>query len=58
MLTPVALLTGAAWGAFLARKRGGNRLDMLQYAAGFGIAFALVAALSGIALARYLSGGG
>lgn len=54
MFALAALLIGAVWGAFLARKRGGNRLDMLQYAAGFAIAFFLVALALSIAFARYL----
>lgn len=55
MLTFVGFVSGALWGAFLARKRGGNRLDILQYAAGFGIAFGLLATFTGIALVRFLS---
>lgn len=41
MIVIIGALVGAILGAVTARKRGGNRLDMLQYAAGFGIAFAL-----------------
>lgn len=33
---------GAIYGAFLAKRRGGKGLDMLQYAAGFGILFAVI----------------
>mgnify|MGYP007011827077 FL=1 len=54
MLTLLGFVSGALWGAYLARKRGGNPLDILQYAAGFGIAFALLATFTGIALARFL----
>ena len=55
MLTALGLASGALWGAVRARKRGGNRLDILQYAAGFGIAFALLATFTGIVLARFLN---
>ncbi len=41
MITIVAMLLGAVWGGFIARRRKGNRADIAQYAAGFGIAFAL-----------------
>lgn len=54
MIGPVIALVGFIWGAVLARKRGGNRLDCLQYGAGFAIAFGLVGALLAIALARFL----
>lgn len=54
MLALIALPIGAIWGAFLAKKRGGNRLDMLQYAAGFAIAFFLLTVVLSIAFARYL----
>lgn len=41
MLSLIGLLGGGAWGAYLAKKRGGNRKDMAQYAAGFGIMWGL-----------------
>jgi hypothetical protein len=42
MIVLAGLLGGAVYGALLAKKREGTRLDMAQYAAGFGIAFALL----------------
>ena len=42
MIVLAGLVLGAAMGASLAKKRGGNRLDMAQYAAGFAIAFMLL----------------
>lgn len=42
MLVIAGLVFGATGGALLAKKRGGRRLDMAQYAAGFGIAFGLL----------------
>ena len=44
------LVIGAAFGAGLARKRGGRGLDMLQY----GAAFAIMLALIGLFLTIYL----
>lgn len=54
MIGPVFALVGFVWGALVARKRGGKRLDCLQYGAGYGIAFGLAGTLIGIALARFL----
>ncbi|NNE87715.1 MAG: hypothetical protein HKN27_06530 [Silicimonas sp.] len=34
--------TGAILGVITAKRRGGNRLDMAQYAAGFAIAFSIL----------------
>lgn len=42
MIYIIAGLSGIAWGAWRAKKSGGNFADMAQYAAGFGIAFLLV----------------
>jgi hypothetical protein len=42
MIVLAGLVLGAALGANLARKRGGNRLDMAQYGAAFAIAFMLL----------------
>ncbi len=39
MIVILGVLGGAIWGALMARRRGGNRMDMAQYAAGFAIAF-------------------
>lgn len=41
MIVIVAGLAGIVVGIAAARRQHGNRLDQLQYAAGFGIAFAL-----------------
>lgn len=42
MFVIAGLVIGAAIGARTALKRGGRKLDALQYAAGYGIAFALL----------------
>ena len=50
MIVLAGLIGGAAYGAMLARRRQGSRLDMAQYAAGYGIAFAIVGVFATIAL--------
>jgi hypothetical protein len=53
MIFPLAgLLLGAVIGALTARKRGGNALDMAQYAAGYGIALAVLALILSLLLVR------
>jgi len=52
MLALVGLLGGGAWGAWLAKKRGGNRYDMAQYAGGFGIMWSVIGLVASIYLAR------
>jgi hypothetical protein len=52
MIVIVAFCAGAALGAFRAKKRGGNRLDMAQYGAVHGIGFALLAIFLTIIFAR------
>lgn len=42
MIILAALTAGLFVGWSVARKRGGNRLDILQYATGYAIAFGLV----------------
>lgn len=41
MIMLIALIAGAIIGYTVARRRGGNRLDRIQYATGYGIAFLL-----------------
>ena len=53
MLVLIGAALGAAYGAWLAGRRGGNRLDRLQYGAGFGIAAAIVSMIVAIGLDRY-----
>lgn len=54
MIILAGLIGGGAWGAFSAKKRGGSRLDMLQYAAAYGIAFGLVGLFASIAIDRLI----
>lgn len=41
MFVLAGIFIGAAFGAITARKRGGDRADMAQYGAGYGIALGL-----------------
>ncbi len=52
MLVIAGALCGAGLGAYTAKRNGGRGLDMLQYAAGFAIALALVGALATIIIHR------
>jgi len=54
MIVIVAFLTGAVLGAGIAARRNGNRLDMAQYGAIFGIAFAVVGVFVTVGLERML----
>ena len=47
-----AALVGALIGAWRAKSMNGNRLDMAQYAAGFGIGFAILGLFATIILVR------
>ncbi|WP_323040938.1 hypothetical protein [Gemmobacter sp.] len=54
MIVLAGLLIGALWGALLARKRKGSRLDMAQYAAGFAIAFAILGLFATLIIDRFI----
>lgn len=54
MIPLIAFIAGFAFGWFRAGRRGGNRLDKLQYGAGHGIAFSLLAFAVVIIAARLL----
>ena len=54
MIVIAGFLVGAIGGALRARGRGGKPLDQVQYATGYGIAFALVGMFVTIALDRAL----
>lgn len=55
MIVFVAAAIGIAAGIAAARRRKGNRLDMAQYAAGYGIAFALLGLLATILIERLVA---
>ena len=50
MIWTAGLLGGAAFGAYTALRRGGRKLDALQYGAVYAIAFGLL----GLALSVFL----
>ncbi len=52
MLGWIAFVLGAAWGAWVARRRGGNWLDMLQYGAVWGVILGLIAIFASVWLMR------
>ena len=45
---------GAILGAMAAKRRKGNAADMAQYAAGYGIAFALIGLILSLVLVRMI----
>lgn len=54
MIVIAAAVFGALTGTGVARRRGGRGLDQAQYAAGYGIAFAIVGAILTIVIDRML----
>lgn len=52
MIWTAAIVIGAIVGAATALRRGGRKLDALQYAAGFAIAFGLVGLIVAVFLDR------
>lgn len=52
MIVLAGFILGATGGALRARKDGGKPLDMLQYAAAYGILFALVGLFVTIVIGR------
>lgn len=55
MIVIAGAVIGIILGALTARKRGGNRLDMAQYAAGFAMAFVVVGMIATVLIDRSLS---
>jgi hypothetical protein len=54
MIVIVAFVVGAALGARVAHRKGGNRLDIAQYSAIFGILFAVLGVFLTIAIGRII----
>ena len=54
MIYTVLGILGALIGGMTARKRGGNRKDIAQYAASYGIAFALLGFVLTVLLDRWV----
>ena len=55
MIVIVAAILGALIGGLTARKRGGNTLDIAQYAAGYALAFVVVGLIATVLIDRILS---
>ncbi|MEM9425497.1 MAG: apolipoprotein acyltransferase [Pseudomonadota bacterium] len=55
MIVLASGLFGVFQGYRTAKKRNGNRLDMAQYAAGYGIAFTLLGILLTLLIERLVS---
>jgi cytochrome c biogenesis protein CcdA len=55
MIVVAGLILGAILGAVTAKARGGKTLDLLQYAAGFGIAFSILGVFLTIFIERMVS---
>lgn len=53
MISLIAFVIGAIFGAFSAKKRGGNVLDILLYSAVYGVILAILALFITIALVRF-----
>jgi hypothetical protein len=54
MIILAGMVLGVGVGTFTAKNRGGKRLDILQYGAGYGIAFTLVGVFLTIIIERNL----
>ncbi len=55
MIVIAAAIIGIVVGVITARKRGGNKLDMAQYGAGFALAFIIVGMIATVVIDRALS---
>lgn len=54
MIVIIAFIIGAALGAYRARTKKGNRLDIAQYAAIYGLVFAIIGVFITIVLGKML----
>ncbi|MGR3365211.1 MAG: hypothetical protein ACU0CY_13650 [Maritimibacter harenae] len=54
MIVIAFAIFGALLGAYQARKRGGQRLDLAQYATAYGLAFAILGLFVTVFLSRGL----
>lgn len=55
MIVLMAALIGAILGGIAAKRRGGNGLDIAQYAAGYAMAFVVVGLIATVVIERVLS---
>lgn len=54
MIVIIAALIGAIVGGTLAKKRGGQRLDIIQYTGIYALAFGLLGLIVTLALDRFI----
>jgi hypothetical protein len=52
MASIIGFILGLLWGGWVAKKRGGNRMDIAQYAVVHGIVLGLVALLVSVLVMR------
>ncbi|MEM8579920.1 MAG: hypothetical protein AAGA38_04985 [Pseudomonadota bacterium] len=57
MLVIAGALGGGAWGAWLAKKRGGLKKDIAQYAIAFAIMWSVIGLIATIVVERMAVGG-
>ena len=55
MIVIACLVLGALWGAWLARRNGGKRADLIQYALACAIAGALIGLVATIVLEKLVA---
>ncbi len=55
MLVIIGICLGATFGALTARKRGGNRADIIQFASVFAMIFGVIGLMLTIGLHRFLT---
>ncbi|KPP85461.1 MAG: hypothetical protein HLUCCO07_00045 [Rhodobacteraceae bacterium HLUCCO07] len=56
MIVWIGAALGVAFGIYQAKRRGGKGLDMAQYGAVYGIAFAIAALILNILIIRMMMG--
>jgi hypothetical protein len=54
MIVIVCAVGGAIWGGWLAKKRGGLKKDIAQYAAGFSIFWSIVGLIATVVIDRLI----
>ena len=54
MIVIIAALIGAIWGGWMAKRRGGNRKDIAQYAVVMAVALTLAAMIIQVILVRLI----
>lgn len=54
MLVIAGALGGALWGGYLAKKRGGLKKDVAQYAIGFAILWSVIGLIATLVIDRFI----